>query len=157
MGPSKAGTRVCIVSGSGMLRLTIPPKRSWLLILFEIAVFLVVMIWVYGFWTRISTLFHVLFIWGFVSAALALIYQLSVTQVVEFDSQRITLCKKIHGWERKKDYKIQECSELEWSEGSEGEPEALKCRVGWRRITVCQDVSEAESIEIRSSKGLLLP
>jgi hypothetical protein len=157
MGPSKAGTRIRIVSSSGMLRLTIPPRRSWLLILLEIAVFLVGMIWVYGFWTRISALFHVLFIWGFVSAALALIYQLSVTQVVEFDSQRMTLCKEIHGWERKKDYKIQECRELEWSGGSENEPEALKCKVGWRRIAVCQDVSEAESIEILTALQRSLP
>jgi hypothetical protein len=157
MGSSKAGTRVRIVSGSGMLRLTIPPSRSRLLILLEIAVLLVGMKWVYGSWTRISALFHVLFIWGFVSAALGLIYQLSVTQVVEFDSQYMTLCKEIHGWERKKDYKIQECSELEWSEGSEGEPEALKCRVGRRRITVCQDVSEAESIEILTALQRSLP
>ena len=64
-----------------------------------------------------SLLFHVLFIWGIVTAFLALIYQLSVTQVVEFDSQRITVCKEIRGWERKKEYRVEDCSELEWSEG----------------------------------------
>ena len=157
MGSSKAGTRVRIVSGSGMLRLTIPPRRSWLLILFEIAVFLVGVIWVYGFWTKISTLFHVLFIWGFVSTALALIYQLSVTQIVDLDSQRMTLCKEIHGWERKKEYKTEACSELEWSEGSEGEREALKCKVGRRTVKVCQDVSEPESIEILTALQRSLP
>jgi hypothetical protein len=157
MGPSKAGTRIRIVSSSGMLRVTIPPRRSWLLILLEIAVFLAGVIWVYGFWTRISPLFHVLFIWGFVSAALALIYQLSVTQVVEFDSQRMTLCKEINGWERKKECKIEECSELEWSEGSEGEREALKCKVGRRTVKVCQDVSEAESIQILTALQRSLP
>ena len=87
-----------------MLRVTIPPKRSWLLILLEIAVSLVVVIWVYGLWAKMSFLFHVLFIWGFVTASLALIYQLSVTQVIEFDSQRITMCKEARGWERKKEY-----------------------------------------------------
>ena len=111
------GTRIGIISSSGMLRVTIPPRRSWLLILLEIAVSLVVVIWVYGSWTKMSLLFHVLFIWGIVTAFLALIYQLSVTQVVEFDSQRITVCKEIRGWERKKEYRVEDCSELEWSEG----------------------------------------
>ena len=156
MGPSTAGTRIRIVPSSGMLRVTIPPRRSWLSLL-EIAVFLVVVVWVYGFWSRISPLFHVLLIWGFVSAALALIYQLSVTQVVEFDSQRMTVCKEIHGWERKKEYKIEGCSELEWSEGSEGECEALKCKVGRRTVKVCQDVSEAESIQILTALQRSLP
>ena len=157
MGPSKTVTSIRIVSSSGMLRVTIPPTRAWLLILPEIAVFLVGVIWVYGFWTRISTLFHLLFIWGFVSATLAMIYQLSVTQVVEFDSQRMTLCKEIHGWERKKEYKIEGCSELEWSEGSEGQREALKCKVGRRTVKVCQDVSEAESVEILTALQRSLP
>ena len=73
MGTSETGTRIGIVSSSGMLRATIPPRRSWLLILLEIAVFLVGAIWVYGLWARMSFLFHVLFIWGFVSASLAMI------------------------------------------------------------------------------------
>jgi hypothetical protein len=140
-----------------MLRVAIPPRRPWLLIFLEIAVFLVGAIWVYGFWTRISTLLRVLFVWGFVSSAMALIYQLLVTQVAEFDSERMTLCKEIHGWERKKEYKIEECSELEWSEGSEGEHEVLKCRVGSRTVKVCQDVSEAESIEILTALQRTLP
>jgi hypothetical protein len=141
MGPSKAGPRIRIVSSSGMLRVTIPPRRSWLLMLLEIAVVFAGMAWAYSLWMRISTLFHVLFVWALVSTVLAFIYQFSATQVVEFDSQRMTLCKEIHGWERKKDYKIQECSELEWSAGAEGEPDALKCSVRRGRITVCRDVS----------------
>jgi len=140
-----------------MFRVTVPPRCSWLLMLVEIAAFFAGMVWVYSFWTRISTLFHVLFVWALVSAVLAFIYQFSVTQVVEFDSQRITLCKEIHGWERKKDYKIQECSELEWSKGAEGEPDALKCKVGGGRITVCPDVSETESIEIFAALQQSLP
>ncbi len=140
-----------------MLRVTISPRRSWLLILLEIAVFLIAVIWVYGSWTRFSPLFHVLFIWGFVSAALAMIYRLSVTQAVEFDSQRMRVRKDIHGWERAKEYRIEDCSELEWSEGSEGEREALKCKVGWRTVKVCEDVSEVESIGILTALQRCLP
>ena len=157
MGPSKTRTKIRIVSSSGTLRVTISPRRFWLLILLEITTFLVGVRWVYGSWTRISMLFHVLFIWGFVSAALALIYQLSVTQVVEFDSHGMTLCKEIHGWERKKEYNIEECSELEWSEGSEGERGALTCKVGRRTVEVCRDVSEVESMEILTALQRSLP
>ncbi len=157
MGPSKTCTRIGIASSSGMLRVTVPPRRSWLLILLEIAVFLVGAIWVYGLWARTSLLFHVLFIWGFVSASLALIYQLSVTQAVEFDSQRITVCKEIRGWERKKEYSVENCSQLEWSRGSEGHPPALNCKVGWRTVKLCEDLSEDESIEILAALQRGLP
>jgi vacuolar-type H+-ATPase subunit I/STV1 len=158
MGTSEmVGTRIGIISSSGMLRVTIPPRRSWLLILLEIAVSLVVVIWVYGSWTKMSLLFHVLFIWGIVTAFLALIYQLSVTQVIEFDSQRITVCKEIRGWERKKEYRVEDCSELEWSEGSEHQPAMLGCKAGWRTVKVCEDLSEDESIEILTALQRSLP
>jgi hypothetical protein len=134
MGPSKTDTRIGIVSSSGMLRAAIPPRRPWILILLEIAGFLVGAIWVYGLWARTSLLMRVLFIWGFVSASLALIYRLSVTQAIEFDSQRITVCKEIRGWERKKEYRVEDCSELEWSEGSGNQLAARKCKVGWRTV-----------------------
>jgi len=140
-----------------MLRVTIPPRRSWLLILLETVVFLVGAIWVYGFWERMSLLFHVLFIWALVSAFLALIYQLSLTQAIEFDSQRITVCKEIRGWERRKEYSVEDCNELEWSEGSEGQPAALKCKVSWRTVKLCEDLSEDESIEILTSLQRSLP
>jgi hypothetical protein len=157
MGSSKTDTRIGIVSSSGMLRVTIPPRRSWLLILLEIAVFLVGAIWVYGLWARMSLLLQALFIWALLSASIALIYQLSVTQVIEFDSQRMMVCREVHGWDRRKEYKIEECSELEWSEGSEHQPAALKCKVGWRTVRVCEDVSEDESVEILTALQRSLP
>lgn len=140
-----------------MLRVTIPPRRSWFLILLETAVFLVGAIWVYGLWGKMSLLFHVLFIWGLVCAFLALIYQLSMAQAIEFDSQRITVCKEVRGWERRKEYNIEDCSELEWSEGSEDQPAALKCKVGRRTVKLCEDLSEDESIEILTALQRSLP
>ena len=104
-----------------------------------------------------SLLFHVLFIWGFVTASLALIYQLSVTQVIEFDSQRITVCKEIRGWERKEEYRVEDCSELEWSEGSEHQPAMLRCKADRRTVKVCEDLSEDESIEILTALQRRLP
>jgi hypothetical protein len=157
MGPSTTDTRIGIVSSSGMLRVTVPPKHSWLLILLEIIVISVGVKWIYGLWASMSLLLHVLTFWGLVSSALGLFYQLFVTQIIEFDPQRITICKEIRGWERKKEYRVEDCSELEWSKGSEGEREALKCRVGWRTIKVCEDVSELESIQILTALQRSLP
>jgi hypothetical protein len=91
---------------------------------------------------------HPGFIWLFAGAALGLFYQLFVTQAIEFDPQRMTVRKEIRGWERKKKYRVDDYTDLEWSADSEDEHEALKCKVGWRRITVCPDVPEIESIEI---------
>jgi len=157
MGAGNNDSRISLVFSSGVLRVTIPPKRSWVLILLEIVVFSVVLVWAYSLWAKTSFLFHGLLIWGLVSAFLTMIYQFSVTQVTEFDSQQIAICKEVRGWERKKEYRVEDCSELEWSEGSEHQPAALKCKVGWRTIKVCEDLSESESIEILTALQGYLP
>jgi hypothetical protein len=47
MEASTTGERIDIVSSSGMLRVVLPPKRSWFLILLEIVLTSVGVIWVY--------------------------------------------------------------------------------------------------------------
>jgi hypothetical protein len=126
MEASKTGERIDIVSSSGMLRVVLPPRRSWFLILLEIVLTSVGVIWVYTLWARLSGLYHLLFLWGIATAFLVLIYQISVSQTIEFDSQRITVRKEFRGLERKKEYRVEDCSELEWQESSEGQPAALR-------------------------------
>jgi hypothetical protein len=79
MEASKTGERIDIVSSSGMLRVVLPPKRSWFLILLEIVLTSVGVIWVYTLWARLSLLYHLLFLWGIATAFLVLIYQISVS------------------------------------------------------------------------------
>jgi hypothetical protein len=56
MGLSTTDTRIGIVSSSGVLRVTVPPKQSWLLILLEIVVISVGVKLVYGPWASMSLL-----------------------------------------------------------------------------------------------------
>jgi hypothetical protein len=57
----------------------------------------------------------------------------------------------------KKEYKVEDCRELERSEGSEGRPAGLQCKVGWKTVKVCEDLSEDESIEILTDLQRSLP
>lgn len=84
-------------------------------------------------------------------------YQLFGEEIIEFDSQKLTVRKGVHGWERKREYQIEECRELEWESDSEGNPAALKCRVGWRSITFGKYLSEDNAHEILTALQRNLP
>ena len=88
---------------------------------------------------------------------LALVYRLSVTQIIEFDALRLTVCKDIHGWERKQEYQVTDCSELEWVPASNGRPAGLQCKVGWRKVLVGKDLSEDEAVEVLVALQANLP
>jgi hypothetical protein len=148
MGYSNSVPRIEIVASSGMLRVTIHPRGRWLLLLAEIAVSLIFAEAVYRGWAAMQALFRVLVIWGLVGSAAALIYQLSGTEIIEFDEQRLTVCKEIHGWERKKEYPLAQCNEFGWASASENRRPGLTCKVGWRTVRLGIDLSEAEANEI---------
>ena len=59
-----------------------------------------------------------------------------------------TACKDIHGWERKKEYSIHDCSELEWDSGGENRRSGLRRRAGPETIYFAEELSEEEHIEI---------
>jgi hypothetical protein len=151
------GANIQFVASSGMFRVTVHPRPRWYVVLAAIGVIFVSVLLTYRDWAKMSVLLHLLYICGFISAALALIYHLSGTQVVEFAPQTLTVCKEIHGWERKKEYKLEDCHELEWAEASEDCPAGLKCKVGWRTVAVVDDLSEDEAIEILTALQTSLP
>jgi hypothetical protein len=65
-----------------------------------------------------SPLFRVLFVLGTLSGVAALVFQLSGTEIIEFSSEKLTVRKEVHGWERKREYRIKECRELAWMQGA---------------------------------------
>lgn len=97
-----------ISTSSGILRVTVHPSRSWLLALFESGVILTFGIMTYRNWGSMSQLFRVLFVSGILSGTAALVFQLSGTEIIEISSDKLTVRKEIHGWERKRDYGIKE-------------------------------------------------
>jgi len=153
----KRSAKIEIVASSGILRVTIPPRRSWHLILAAIAADVIFAAVIYSSWATTSVWIRLIFIWAIVSGALSLVYQLVVTQIIEFDSLRLTVCKEFNGWERKQEYQVAECSDLEWVSAAKGRSAGLRCKVGWRKVMVGKDVSEDEAAEVLAALQRNLP
>jgi hypothetical protein len=145
-----------ITTSSGVLRVTIR-QRSWVIVVFEVAVLLTVAIVLYTNWVGMSYVFRVLFVWALIADAAALTFQLSGTEIVEIDAEKLTVSKEVHGWERKQEYSIRECRELEWMEGTEGRPKRLQCKVGWRTVTFGRNLTENQAIQILTALQETLP
>lgn len=119
MGYLNSGPRIEVATGSGVLRVTIHPKVDWLLFFVEVVVGVIIARTFYTNWTQLPLLFRGFLIWAIVGGVAALIYQLAGRAIIEFDQRRLSVCKDLHGWERKKEYNLDECSELEWVSGAE--------------------------------------
>jgi hypothetical protein len=153
----KRSAKIEIAASSGILRVTVPPARSWLLILAAIAADVVFVAMTYSSWSQMPLWLRLFIIWALISGAVGLVFQLFVTQIIEFDALRLTVCKDIHGWERKHEYQIANCCELEWVRPSEGRPGGLQCKIEWRKILVGKGLSEDEAFEILAALQTNLP
>lgn len=140
-----------------MLRVTVHPSRSWLKLLFEGGVILIFGIMTYRSWGSMSQLFRVLCVSGTLSGAAALIFQLSGTEIIEISSEMLTVRKEIHGWERKREYSVNECRELQWIQGAEDTPQSLQFKNGWRTVTLGENLSENQAIEILTALQQSVP
>jgi hypothetical protein len=140
-----------------MLRVTVHPPRSWLVVLFEGGVILIFGIMTYRNWGSMSQLFRVLFVSAVVSGVVALLFQLSGTEIIEISSDILTVRKEIHGWERKREYSIKECRELEWMQGAEDTPQSLRFKNRWRTVTLGENLSENQAIEILTALQQTVP
>ncbi|HEY6386621.1 MAG TPA: hypothetical protein VIX91_13160 [Candidatus Acidoferrum sp.] len=146
-----------ISTNSGMLRVTVHPVRSWLVVLLGLGALMVFAAATYEYLARMSQVFRGVFIFAIVSSAIGLIFQLSGTEIIEIDSNKITLRKEVHGWGRKREYEIKECRELEWMEGSEDAPQRLQFKFGWRTITFGKSLTENQAIQILTALQQALP
>ena len=111
----------------------------------------------YRNWGSMSQLFRVLFISGTLSGAAALMFQLSGTEIIEISSEKLTVRKGIHGWERKREYSIKECRELQWMQGAEDTPQSLQFKNAWRTVTLGENLSEDQAIEILTALQQSVP
>jgi hypothetical protein len=144
----KRRTKIGIVASSGILRVTVPPGQSWFFIIVVIAANAAIAVVTYNNWEQAPLWLRIWIIWVIISGALALVYRISMTQIIEFDALRLTVCKDVHGWERNQEFQIADCSELEWVPASNGRPAGLKCKVGWRTVMLGKDMSEDEAVEV---------
>jgi hypothetical protein len=146
-----------ISANSGMLRVTVHPGRSWLVVLLGVGGIIIFGIMMYRNWASMSHMFRVLFVWALISGTAALIFQLSGTEIIEIDAQRLIVRKEVHGWERKREYNVEECRELEWMQGVENTPQRLQCKIGWRTVRFGEDLTENQAIEILAALQQSLP
>lgn len=102
-----------------MLRVEVRPSRAWPVLAFEVVMFTIFAVLAYQNWARMSLLFHAVLGLGLVSAIFGLVFQFSGVEILEIDTSKISLRKVVHGWERKREYEINRCRELQWMEGGE--------------------------------------
>ena len=158
MGFFEREARVEILPISGVLRVTIQPQPNFILMLLEVAV--AVLFWTITVrrWSSMSLLERGFYVWGDVSTLIAFLYQLSGSEQIEFDSQKLTIRKSTVGWERTREYSVEECTELEWySSSSWNQASCLHCKIGWKMILFAEYVSEKQAMEILSALQQNLP
>jgi Integral membrane protein (DUF2244) len=157
MNPFHHRRQIDIVASSGSVRVTVTPKPHWAATLVQWAILVVFIALLYRDWSQLPFLVRAFALCALVFVVSALIYQSSGTEIIEFDARTVAVHKGIHGWERKREYLVADCTELEWSEGSEGELPSLKCRVGSRTVRFGEYLSESESVEILTTLQRTLP
>ena len=158
MGVFEREARIEILPISGMLRVTIQPQPNFILMLLEVAV--AVLFWTITVrrWSSMSLLERGFYVWGDVSTVIAFLYQLSGSEQIEFDSQKLTIRKSTVGWERVREYPVEDCTELGWHRsGHENGASCLHCKVGWKMVRFGEYVSEKQAGEILSALRESLP
>ena len=85
-------------------------------------------------------------------AVLAWFEQLSgFTEVIEVDARHLRLRKEIFGWERTREYSIEQCSELKLQDES-GDAHGLQCRLGrWRTIEFGDYLTQQQALDVLSA------
>jgi hypothetical protein len=152
-----SGAEIDIVAASGVLRVTVRPKPHWLWMLFEAAFLVVFGGYALRYWAAMAVMSKVLFVWVIGGAVVAWFYQLSGSEVVEFDANGIRIRKDILGWERLREYRIEDCRSLEPHVQGEGDAYGLQCKVGWRTIRFAEHISEDQANEVLSALQRELP
>ena len=155
--PEKWSARTCdVVAGSGMLRVTIHPRRDWLVGLGALAWDAFFIVILYQFWSRLPFSFRAFWIAILCAALLSEVYEFLVEEILEFDSQKLAICKDVHGWERGREYPVAQCSDLGWRTGWRGGP-YLALSVGRRSVKFGKGLSEDAANGILTALQRALP
>jgi hypothetical protein len=152
-----SSTKVDIVAASGVLRVTVSPRQHWLWILSEAVLIVLFSRYAFRYWAAMPLILRVFSVWGIGAAVVAWFYQLSGSEVIEFDANGIRIRKDILGWERMREYRIEDCRSLEPHVKGEGDEYGLQCKVGWRTVRFAEYVSEGEANTVLAALQRELP
>jgi hypothetical protein len=150
------GPKIDVVASSGMLCVTIHPRPNLQAALAALGGDVIFPVVLYRVWSAIPFSIRIVWLALLPFILLSSVYEFFGEEIVEIDSQKLTIRKGIHGWERKREYQIDECSNLEWSAGRKGGSH-LTCKVGRWPITFAKRLSETDGDEIFLALQRTLP
>ena len=102
-------------------------------------------------WEKMPLLGRILVVGGVIAAIAGWFQQLfGFSEVIELDSKHLRIRTEIFGWERTREYPIEQCSDLELQDLT-GNPHGLQCRIGWRTIEFGDYLSEEQATEVLSA------
>jgi hypothetical protein len=153
---SKTG-RIEIISTSGLLRIIVRPAVHWVWAIAEGVGILFFVQFSHRNWHVLNSLTRAAILFGIVSAVVSLIFVQTGREVIQFGPEKLTITKDLNGWERKREYRIEDCRELQLHAHSESDRNGLECKVGWRRIAFGRNISENEALEILVALQSALP
>ena len=149
MNPLKRSANVEIAVVSGTLRVTVRPSPHWLPLLFQagiIVMFAVLSLWS---WVKIPLLERILITVAVIGAIAGWFEQLfGFSEVIEVDPTNLQVRKETFGWERTRQYPIDNCTDLKLQDES-GYPHGLQCRLGRLRTIEFGDyLSQQQALEV---------
>jgi len=153
----KIGPTVAILSTSGMIRVGIRRSFTWVLLGVSLLVTGVFAEQAYFHWAESPFWLRIIFAWVLASTLVTFIYRTLGEETIEINSRKVAISKGFHGWERRREYEIDHCRELEWSEPSRHDPGGLTCKVRWRRIQFAQGITEDAGMQILAELQQTLP
>jgi len=137
--------------------LNISPKPHWLWLLSEAVLIVLFGRYAFQYWAATALMSRVLLVWGISAAVVGWFYQLSGSEVIEFDATGIRIRKDVLGWERSRQYRIEDCRSLEPHARDEGDAYGLQCKVGWRTVRFAEYISEDQANDVLSTLHRELP
>ena len=144
-----------IAAMSGSVRVIVHPARSWFLLIGEIAGMALWLFLTWRYWNVLSLQFRVLSAFLLASGGAGLLFQLTGTEIIEIDASRLSVLRESHGWERKREYNITECRELQWY--TDRDSSGLRCKRGWSTVTFGEQLTEEQALEIMTALQEHLP
>lgn len=153
----KRSPHIEITVVSGTLRVFVRPSPHCLPLLFQAGIIVIFASLSLRSWGKMPLFGRILVSAAVLGGIAGWFEQLfGFSETIEFDRKHLRIRREIFGWERTREYLIQECSDLEVQDMS-GNPHGLQCRLGWRTIEFGDDLSEHQAIEVLSALRDALP
>jgi len=133
---------------SGILRVTIRPSQRWFIVFVGVAVPFLILAVFLPRWHEFPLFARAGVIVALIADLGLLIFKLSGIEIIEFSQRVLAVTKEIRGWERRREYLVEVCREMQWDEGSEDEPRGIKCKAENQWIRFAAEVSENQANEI---------